>query len=155
MNSQRKSRHRRTILIPLDGSALSERVLHHLDLVLRRSTGDVVLLQIVGPYHPGVLMRGDDAAAFRSVIRDREQAQRYLERVKHRLTRRNIRSRVLVRTGDPITEIVKCSRTERVDLVLMSTHGRRGIRRALMGSVAENVVRGASMPILLVPARAG
>jgi nucleotide-binding universal stress UspA family protein len=99
-------------------------------------------------------VRGDDAAAFRSLIDDRERARRYLDGVKRKLARRSMRSRVIVKTGDPIAEIVKCARVERVDLILMSTHGRSGIRRALMGSVAENVVRRVSVPILLVPARA-
>lgn len=157
-NTTRRSRgsvhRRRTILIPLDGSPLSERVLHHLDHVLPPPPADVVVLQVVGPSHAGMLVRGDDAAAYTSLLDQRDHARRYLERVQRRLTRWGVRSRLLVRTGDPAAEIVKCARAERVELILMSTHGRSGIRRALMGSVAESVLRHTRVPSLLVPARA-
>lgn len=123
----------------------------HLHRVRGRPTDDVVLLQIVGPAHAGMLVRGDDAAAYGSVIDERERARRYLEGVQRKLARRNVRSEVLVRTGDPAAEILTCARARRAGLILMSTHGRRGIRRALMGSVAETVLRGATIPILLVP----
>lgn len=155
MRRIRGSAHRRrTILIPLDGSPLSERVLHHLDHVLPSPPADLVLLQVVGPSHAGMLVRGDDAAAYSSMLDQRDHARRYLKRVQRRLARRDVRSRLLVRTGDTATEIVKAAREERVDLILMSTHGRSGIRRALMGSVAESVLRSAPVPSLLIPAKA-
>ena len=145
---------RRRILIPLDGSRLSRRALDHLDRFLNPPVGDVLLLQVVGPAHAGLLARGDDAAAYASIAAQRDEARRYLERVQRRLARRGYRSRVLVRKGDPAAEIVKCARTDRVDLILMSTHGRSGIRRALMGSVAESVLRRAPVPCLLVSSAA-
>ena len=51
-------------------------------------------------------------------------------------------------TGDPATEIVRVAKDEGVDLIVMSTHGRSGLTRVLMGSVAELVVRRASCPVL-------
>jgi nucleotide-binding universal stress UspA family protein len=49
--------------------------------------------------------------------------------------------------GDPATEIVALAEEENVDLIVMGTHGRTGIKRLLMGSVAEAVVRRASCPV--------
>jgi nucleotide-binding universal stress UspA family protein len=147
-------RRRYKILVPLDGSTPSERALGLLYRVFRPSTVDVVLAQVVGPRHAGILVRGDDAAAYSSVLDQRDQAHRYLVRVRRRLARHSVRSRALVLTGDPVAEIARCARAERVDLILMSTHGRSGIRRALMGSVAESVLHHALVPILLVPAAA-
>ena len=53
-------------------------------------------------------------------------------------------------SGDPADAIVRIAETEHVDLIVMGTHGRRGISRLLMGSVAESVVRAAPCPVLTV-----
>ena len=50
--------------------------------------------------------------------------------------------------GDPATEIVRLAEQERVDLIVMATTGRTGLRRVLMGSVAEAIVRQATCPVL-------
>jgi len=55
-----------------------------------------------------------------------------------------------VTVGDPASEIVNVAKEENVDLIVMSTHGRKGISRLLMGSVAELVVRRAHCPVLTV-----
>ncbi len=57
---------------------------------------------------------------------------------------------VAVRFGDPAEEIVALTKAQPVDLVAMTTHGRTGVRRVLMGSVAEEVMRSAQVPVLLL-----
>jgi nucleotide-binding universal stress UspA family protein len=57
--------------------------------------------------------------------------------------------------GDPIDAIVRASRTRRADLIVMGTHGRSGMDRVMLGSVAESVLRKADCPVLTVPRRAG
>ncbi|MCE9525416.1 MAG: universal stress protein, partial [Planctomycetales bacterium] len=52
--------------------------------------------------------------------------------------------------GDPAEAIIRLAETEKADLIVIGTHGRRGLRRVLMGSVAEVVVRTASCPVLTV-----
>jgi hypothetical protein len=54
--------------------------------------------------------------------------------------------------SQPAQAIVEAARMRRVDLIVMSTHGRSGLRRVVLGSVAESVVRGTQTPILLVSA---
>ena len=51
--------------------------------------------------------------------------------------------------GDPATEIVRVAKAERADMIVMSTHGRTGLSRVLMGSVAEKVVRRAPCPVVI------
>jgi nucleotide-binding universal stress UspA family protein len=53
-------------------------------------------------------------------------------------------------TGNPWEEIVKLAKSEQVDLIVMGTHARRGMARALLGSVAEQVLRTSSVPVLVV-----
>jgi nucleotide-binding universal stress UspA family protein len=63
-------------------------------------------------------------------------------------TGRPVRSRVL--SGDPAAEIVRHAREERCDLVVVGTHGRTGIQRLVLGSVAERVARQSPCPVLVV-----
>ncbi len=58
--------------------------------------------------------------------------------------------RSLVLAGDPADEIVRCARNERSDLVVVGTHGRKGLRRLMLGSVAERVVRECVCPVMVV-----
>jgi nucleotide-binding universal stress UspA family protein len=58
-------------------------------------------------------------------------------------------------TGLPVAELLKCAESSHVDLIVMGSHGRSGLSRLIMGSVAEGVIRGASCPVLVVkPPRA-
>jgi nucleotide-binding universal stress UspA family protein len=52
--------------------------------------------------------------------------------------------------GDPAESIIQLAETEHADFIVMGTHGRRGLTRLLMGSVAEAVVRGATCPVITV-----
>jgi universal stress protein A len=63
-------------------------------------------------------------------------------------------ARTLLETGDPRSVIEAAAKKLNADLIVMGTHGRRGLRRMLIGSVAESVVRNAPCPVLLVRAEA-
>ncbi len=62
----------------------------------------------------------------------------------------DVRLTQVVRSGHPASEIRKFSQEENVDLIVMATHGRTGVRHALLGSVAEKVVRLSAVPVLAV-----
>ncbi len=83
----------------------------------------------------------------------RAKAEQYLERIRARLKRRRIAARTVVRAGDPAAIIVDRARAEGVDLIALTTHGRTGLRRLLMGSVAEAVLRKSSVPVVLARGR--
>lgn len=63
---------------------------------------------------------------------------------------KGLRARTVMRTGAPYREIVDLATDERADLVIIGTHGRGGVNRALLGSVADRVVRLAPCPVLTV-----
>ncbi len=56
----------------------------------------------------------------------------------------------VIRRGDPLTEILNFVKHENMDLIVMATHGRTGLVRALLGSVAEEVIRRSTVPVLAV-----
>jgi nucleotide-binding universal stress UspA family protein len=60
-------------------------------------------------------------------------------------------ARALVRLGDPVTEIMAAAEEEQATHLVLGTHGRRGIQRALLGSVADRVVRQSHVPVTIVP----
>jgi nucleotide-binding universal stress UspA family protein len=145
----------RRILVPLDGSRLGQAAVELLHWVAARPAAEILLLQVVKPVKPAGLVRTREPAAFAQLARSQADAERYLDGIGARLARRGFRVRTLVRSGDPAQEILGCILSQAVDLVVMSTHGRRGLRRAVMGSVAEGVLRKSAVPVLVVrPPRA-
>ncbi len=80
----------------------------------------------------------------------RAGAQTRLDRLVARAQRAGVRVRGLVVVGSPYEEIVRTAKRGRVDLIVMGTHGRTGLPKVLLGSVAERVLRTASCPVLTV-----
>lgn len=80
----------------------------------------------------------------------RRAAQAALEGVVTRVRRPGVEVRAFLREGTPWREIDACAKELQVDLIVMGTHGRQGLARALLGSVTEKVVRTAPCPVLTV-----
>jgi len=79
-----------------------------------------------------------------------EMAERELKRIVEERIPRGIRCDTVLLVGKPFVEILKYAKNEKVDLLVMATHGRGAISHLLMGSTAEKVVRKASCPVLTV-----
>ncbi|HEX3244029.1 MAG TPA: universal stress protein [Chloroflexota bacterium] len=141
------------ILVPLDGSALAE---SGIELVnqLADTRAELVLARVVQPATiPGT---GDigyvvDSAATEEALAD---AEKYLANQVEALDRVGLNTRHLVRTGNPGGELRKIADEQDVDLIAMTTHGRTGLDRFMLGSVADELIRHAAQPVLLVSARA-
>ena len=133
----------RRMLITLDGSSFSGEVLGPA-LDFARSTGArLSLLEVVT--RSGGLVR-----FLRPGERSAESAERFLREVRSRIPEDygSVDMRV-VEQGNPAAGIVRETRRDDVDVVAMATHGRGGLRKLVLGSVAESVVRGAQTPVLL------
>ena len=147
----------RRILVPVDGSAPSDRALDSA-LGLAKATGAKVrLVHIVDPLPP-VSIDGmyTDVDAFRDAVIASGQAA--LKRAQRRAARsaRRVESALLEAVGRDISSaIVAEAKRWRADLIVLGTHGRTGLARLVLGSVAEGVVRQSTAPMLLVRARVG
>ena len=132
------------ILHPTDFSLQSEHALK-LAAALARDYGARLLVLHVAVPHPLIYSEGSlplDPQLF--VQEARAQLDRlHLPIDKHRAERRFVE-------GDAATEIVRLAQEMQADLIVMGTHGRTGLARMLMGSVAEQVVRKAPCPVLTV-----
>ncbi len=137
------------ILAPLDGSDIGEVALPYAEAIAVRSQATLNLLQIVSP--PGTaeanLLGGPDWRKFVKAMHD--AGENYLKSVSERLTTRNVKVTYEVLTGEPADKIVEYATANGVSLIAMSTHGRTGVARWVLGSVADKVLHGARIPILL------
>jgi nucleotide-binding universal stress UspA family protein len=145
----------RKILVPLDGSDLAERALDSAFALARQFGSEVILLRAIVPDDILVSLPAliPPAAALHPAKPPyhSEEAEAYLFGVKVRWSASGVRIRTEVLAGTPPEVIVAFAREQLVDLIVMSTHGRSGFSRLIYGSVAEAVLRGAHLPILLTP----
>jgi nucleotide-binding universal stress UspA family protein len=136
------------ILLPLDGSPLAEIALPYASALARRAGASIVLVQAVQVHTPpGV----DQTDAELEVM---GRAQTYLQMIEARLEAEGVRSSAHVYYDEAAHAILDAAERQAADLIVMSTHGRTGIGRMLYGSVADMVLRHASVPVFLVPANA-
>jgi hypothetical protein len=80
----------------------------------------------------------------------RAAAQRQLLRLETQVKGPNCRTRTVLTEGVPFYEILQAAKRFRCDLIVLATHGRTGLAHAIMGSVAENVIRRARCPVLTI-----
>ncbi len=140
----------RRIAVALDGSPLAERSLPHAARLARCLGASLVLVRVV-PWAAG-LVTGDLPGPFleemdTALVRE---AREYLERVTAAVEAPHVE--IQIRRGVPADELIHMAAHGGADLIAIATHGRGGIRRWALGSVADRVLRIAGVPVLLVPA---
>jgi nucleotide-binding universal stress UspA family protein len=134
------------ILVPLDGSLLAEAALPKAaELIGGHPGATLILLRAV----EATALPGTDLVdAQISVV---HEAEDYLETVAARLRADGVPEvKTSVWYGSATPSILEAARVTKPDLIMMSTHGRSGFRRLVLGSVAESVLRGASTPVFLI-----
>jgi nucleotide-binding universal stress UspA family protein len=138
------------ILVPLDGSVLAERATQHAVEIARGTEAEIILLQVVqAPLSkvPEVGM-SEEVKSFQEVA---AQVRAYLDRIASRLRSEGAKKvRVEVVEGVADAAILGFAHNEDVDILVMSTHGRTGLSKAIMGSVAEKVMLTTKRPVMLV-----
>jgi len=142
----------KTILVPTDFSAPADRALDYA-LELREKLGARVIVMHVYEITPldfldGALVSTGDAA---ERLKGAAQASLDANIAKH--ADRGVALTSLLTAGEPRESIHTVAQDVGADLIVIGTHGRRGLSRALLGSVAEHIVRTATLPVLTVHAR--
>ena len=135
------------ILVPLDGSALAEAAIEAA-LDLGGGTPSKLILLRAAEAHtlPGADPTDEQVA----VVREAEQ---YLAAVADRLTKRGVKDvDTGVWYGPAAAAVIEAAKLKKADLIVMSTHGRSGLGRLILGSVTESVLRGTTTPICIVRA---
>ncbi len=141
------------IFVPLDGSPLAERALDLAAMLARQAAisnpmfKPLVILFRVVDVSPWLDLDDSEDARTQST----EAAARYLEGQAERLRSEEISVETAVRLGNPAETILEQAMARQVELIVMSTHGRTGVARWALGSVAERVARTSPVPVLLLP----
>lgn len=140
------------IVVPLDGSSWSESAIPQAQEIARAFDGEIILLHVfqspASDYADQLALAGQQEAADRPY----EDMRETLIALRNTLRREGIRAREqIIRSNNPAQAIVDFVEAEAgVSMVVMSTHGRTGISRLLMGSVAQTVVKNLRCPVTLV-----
>lgn len=135
------------ILVPLDGSALAELALPTAAQLAKEQRGTVVLMRAAeAPWLSGEGVVEAQVAIVR-------EAEEYLGALADRLrAAEGHEVDTSVWYGAPAASIIDAAKSQHADLIVMTSHGRSGLGRLILGSVAESVLRGTTTPILLVRA---
>lgn len=136
------------ILVPIDFSDCSKKALQYALPLAKEHQAALTLLYVVPPAYGAGEYGGIDYAQLEAGLR--EDGGRELAKLAVDEVRGEVSAEGLVRVGSPAREIVQTARLLPADLIVISTHGRTGLRHVLLGSVAEHVVQRAPCPVLVV-----
>jgi nucleotide-binding universal stress UspA family protein len=136
-------------LVPLDGSPVAESIIPFVLQIAGPLDMSVTLLRVVEPISP-IVGDGTQAVIVDDVQERTRDAEEYLAPLAAVLRARGVNTSWVVRRGRPDKEILAAAQDAAADLIAMSTHGRSGLGRLLFGSVAEQVLRHAAVPVFMM-----
>lgn len=146
------------ILLTHDGSKLASAAIPHAISIAKTYNAELYVLEVIdaavrimpalSSMHATIASQTvlDDLAK-----QEKKAAQKVLADIKEQLDEAGITNvTVIIEGGDARDEIVKAAKNHGCELIVMATHGRSGLKRALLGSIADDVVRNAHCPVLLI-----
>ena len=137
------------ILVPTDFSPPSEQAVRYAAMMAKRFKAQLILLHVNEPYPYSVtdsMVLVDHSRALKKI------AERLLAGQRDRIASQGLRVMAHLAVGSPYQEIIRRAKRDRVQLIVVGTHGRTGVEHLLLGSVAERIVRLAPCPVLTVQA---
>jgi len=151
------------ILVPLDGSKFSSRALNYAFEIGNSFNSEIILLRVVEPVRPIAIASGTFGAtespqaakismevALEEEKQHVDKATRYLRQKARTGNCHQVRCEYRVSVGNPAEQIIQTAKAEKIDLIVLSEHGRGGIKRAILGSVADEVIRKSTKPVLVI-----
>jgi nucleotide-binding universal stress UspA family protein len=138
------------ILVPLDGSLFSESVLNHVKTVASGCQASEVVLLFVVESPVSVAFDVPVESLNDSKTKGLKFAADYLNQISANLVENGINVTGKVAEGIPAETILSFAQNQNVDLIIISTHGRSGITRWVLGSVADKVIHHSPVPVLIV-----
>ncbi len=131
------------IIVTLDGSALSEAAVEEaIDIAAQTGSKILFIRAVVGAF------ASEESDELR---RERNECLDYLAPFSERASSGGVESNCLVTAGSPARAIIDASKSNSSSLIVMTTHGRSGFKRAVLGSVTDQVLRSAAVPVLVLP----
>ena len=136
------------ILFPVDFTGSSVTLVPYVLDVAAKYDADIHVVHVVAEVGSDLYVGGEAMVSFLNEIR--ESAQNMMDEflTQHFPNNPKVIGRVL--EGDPVDKILEYVKEKDIKLIVMSTHGRKGLDRIVFGSVAENIVRSSSIPVMTV-----
>ena len=139
------------ILVPLDGSELSEKALTAAYTLAGMSNAEITLLRVLRPVEEIIKIDEQHAIYVDQQIEFKtRRAKKYLKAIRNHAEKRSFKINMVVEMGDAAETIINFAHKNSIDLIVMSTHGRSGLKRWVYGSVAGKILSGAYNPVLLI-----
>ena len=140
------------ILVPLDGSKVAEGVLPHAKSLAYSEGAELILLTVAA--NPAMDFVFSDPGLAQSAVQEQEdRSKQYITEIENELKAAGFKTSTLLRIGSVAEVILEVAEELQVDVIAMSTHGRTGPARWLIGSIAERVVHNSKIPVLLIRAK--
>ena len=140
----------RRVLVPLDFSGKSRQALHYAVPVARKFGAKIILVHVASSKGP---LGGERQGSVTAASGPSSAARKRLEATAAQLIPRGQYAGSEVLVGNPGREILDVAKRHEVDLIVLSTTGKSGLQRMLLGSTAEFVVRHTTCPVVCVPRR--
>jgi nucleotide-binding universal stress UspA family protein len=142
------------ILVPLDGSALAECVLPHVEVLARGCQAkSVVYIRVVESFHQPTGDYVMDPDQVKKIESEHMRAvEAYLKKISAKVGLAGINVKTEALFGTPAETLAEYASKNQVDLIVIATHGRSGVSKWVWGSVADRILRSACVPILMVRA---
>jgi len=142
------------ILFPIDLTENSSKILPYVLSVSEKYDSTIYLLHVVPDLQKWAKEYISHTSPYASLDMFKKEAQEGAEKAMDRVCEEQLQScpnfqRRIV-SGDPAATILKAIETEDIDMVIMGTHGRKGLEHIILGSVAENVVKKSPVPVLTI-----
>ncbi len=142
------------ILLATDGSKLSQKAVEHALSLADLTGAEVVALKIV-PRYPQTYFEGGVALAAAEIARIEKQwqaeAMETVNAVKSAGQKREVKVKPMTAKGDLVAEaVIATAKRQKCDLIVMASHGRRGIKRLLLGSETQQVLTHSHIPVLVL-----
>lgn len=143
----------RRLLLPLDGSDTGEAAVPYAEELARKTNARVLLLSVALPAYRIAASQDYPGVDLEPIIKaQREASENYLGGIEARLKQKGIVVSSETLVGSPAESILDYAKQKQVDLIAMSTHGRSGFGRWILGSVTDKVTRAAELPVVVIRA---
>ena len=139
----------RTMLLAFDGSACAQAAFETALRLAKAEEARLVICTVVDP----IQVAGEHAPApptQQALDEERAGVAQALDAAAERVRAAGVTVETVVAEGEPVYEIIECAKRRAADAIVIGTHGRSGLERLFLGSVAEGVLRGAHVPVVVV-----
>ena len=137
------------ILFPTDFSDVSQKAVKYIKQLKGAGAQEVIVLHVIDEKELLVLSRVPDQYLQIKAQMEKEIAKE-MAAIEADMTAEGFRIKLKVKAGKPFTEIMMTAADEKVSIIVVGSHGRSNIEEMLMGSVSENVIRHAKVPLLVI-----